>query len=89
MGDLNSKFQKAYSISSAIKKKLPPDIMLKLYAYYKQATIDNDYYEPSGENQIRNAFKLNALLQAGNINQEEAKKLYIKLVENITKQKID
>lgn len=88
MEDLNSKFQKAYEISSSYTEKLPPDIMLKLYAYYKQATKGKNYNSPSGDNEVRNAFKLNALLQANNVTEEEAKKLYIKLVEKITKQKI-
>ena len=38
MEDVDYKFQKAYEITSSMNEKLPPDTMLKLYAYYKHAT---------------------------------------------------
>ena len=84
MEELNAKFQKAYEVSSSMKEKLPPDIMLKLYAYYKQATKGNKYTKPSGDNEIRNAFKLNAWFQVNSMTEEEAKRRYIDLVEKIT-----
>ncbi len=89
MEEINAKFQKAYKISSSMKKKLPPDTMLKLYAYYKQATKGTKYTKPSGDNEIRNAFKLNAWFQVNSMSEEEAKKRYIKLVEKITNKIID
>lgn len=85
---LDNKFRKAYAISSSMTEKLPPDTMLKLYAYYKQATQDSPIKNPSDGDEIRNAFKLNALLQANNISEKKAKELYIELVEKITNQKI-
>ncbi|MDP2059136.1 MAG: acyl-CoA-binding protein, partial [Flavobacteriaceae bacterium] len=39
------------------------------------------FYNPSGENELRNAFKINALFQVKDISQNEAKKKYIELVE--------
>ena len=84
MEELNAKFQKAYEVSSSMKEKLPPDIMLKLYAYYKQATKGTKYTKPSGDNEIRNAFKLNAWFQVNSMTEEEAKIRYINLVEEIT-----
>lgn len=89
MEEIDVKFKEAYEISSSMKEKLPPDIMLKLYAYYKQATRGNKYTRPSGDNEIRNAFKLNAWFQVNMLNEEEAKKRYINLVEEITQQKIE
>ena len=86
MEELNAKFQKAYEVSSSMKEKLPPDIMLKLYAYYKQATKGTKYTKPSGDNEIRNAFKLNAWFQVNSMTEEEAKIRYISLVEEITQQ---
>lgn len=88
MDSLDSRFQKAYAISSNMTEKLPPDTMLKLYAYYKQATQYSAIKNPSGDDEVRNAFKLNALLQANNISEKKAKELYIALVEQITNQKI-
>lgn len=88
MKDLESRFNKAYEISSSMQEKLPPDTMLKLYAYYKQATKGQNYSNPSGNDEIRNAFKLNALMQANNLTIEEAKEAYIKLVGKLTDRKI-
>ena len=41
---LDSKFAKAYKDLSNIEESLAPDIMLKLYAYYKQAVLGKKYY---------------------------------------------
>jgi len=89
MSDLDKKFKKAFEIASAMTKKLPPDVMLKFYAYYKHATNDNSMVIPSGNNIVRNAFKLNAYFQLNNISIEEAKQKYIDLVEENTDQKIN
>jgi len=86
--NVDIKFQKAYEITSTMNEKLPPDIMLKLYAYYKQATKGINYIRPAGQNEVRNAFKANALFQLNNISELDAKKAYIELVEEIIQQKI-
>jgi len=78
--DLDKKFEEAYAISSTTNKKIPPDVMLQVYAYYKQATKGNSYEEPSGNIELRNAFKLNAWFQVNHLTIEEAKIEYIKLV---------
>lgn len=88
MHKLDARFEKAFEITSAMTQKLPPDTMLKFYAYYKLATKGKTYSTPSGESQLRNAFKLNAVFQLNNLSEEEAKRKYIELVENITQQKI-
>ena len=88
MTDLDIKFEKAFEIASAMTKKLPPDIMLKFYAYYKRATSNNALVVPSGNNIVRNAFKLNAYFQLNDISVDEAKQKYIDLVEKYTNQKI-
>ena len=89
MDEVDRKFLKAYEISSTMKEKIPPDIMLKLYAYYKQATKGTRYTKPSGDDEIRNAFKLNAWFQVNTLTAEEAKRHYIDLVEDITQESID
>ncbi len=83
--DLDKEFEKAYKISSTTNIKLPPDIMLKFYAYYKQATKGNNYEEPSGDIKLRNAFKLNAWFQLNYLSEDDAKKEYIKLVNKYLK----
>ncbi len=89
MEDLNRKFKKAYKITSSMSEKLPPDIMLKLYAYYKQATKGINYTRSAGQNEVRNGFKANALFQLKNITEEEAKIAYIALVEEIIQEKLN
>jgi acyl-CoA-binding protein len=85
--DLNKAFDKAFKTASTATVKLPPDVMLKFYAYYKQATKGNQsyYHKPSGDVELRNAFKINAWLQLNHITEEEAKQEYIKLVNKYIK----
>lgn len=80
--DIEKAFQKAYQKAGKTNQKFPPDIMLMFYAYYKQATELEGIYTPSGEQEdVRNAFKLNALLQVKGMSATEAKKAYIEMVE--------
>jgi len=88
MQSLDEKFERAFEIASAMTQKLPPDTMLRFYAYYKLATKGKAYSTPSGESSLRNAFKLNAMFQLNDLTEDEAKEKYIELVENITQQKI-
>ena len=78
--ELNIAFENAYEVASKTDIKLPPDVMLQFYAYYKQATKGNNYEAPSGEVQLRNAFKLNAWFQLNHLSENEAKVEYINLV---------
>lgn len=89
MKSLDERFEIAYAMANAMTEKLPPDVMLKFYAYYKQATKGKNYTEASGDHPLRSAFKLNAWIQLNKLSEEEAKEKYIELVETITKQKIE
>ena len=80
--NLDIKFTKAFNDLSELEENLAPDIMLKLYAYYKQAVIGNTF-SYGGEVDVRDAFKFNAWTQLNGMTQENAKKQYIKLVQNI------
>ncbi len=75
---LDIAFQDAVNRVNNYTDPFPADVLLKLYAYYKKAT--NNYGRPSSRKPIINAFKTNALFQAKNISQDEAKRLYIDLV---------
>lgn len=88
MDDLDRRFRKAFEIASAMTKKLPPDIMLQFYSYYKHATNKDSAVIPSGNDMVRNAFKLNAYFQMANITADEAKQKYISLVEEYTGEKV-
>lgn len=76
--DLDKEFIAAFDKISTLKEDIAPDIKLKFYAYYKQASCGNQFYFNSDLN-LRNAFKLNAWIQLNGMSAEEAKKEYIKL----------
>ncbi|MDD7886503.1 acyl-CoA-binding protein [Flavivirga sp. 57AJ16] len=78
--DLDIEFQNAVNRVNAYTEPFPADTLLKLYAYYKKAT--NDYGRPKSKKPIINAFKTNALFQAKDISEDEAKRQYINLVNN-------
>lgn len=77
---LDIEFQDAVKRINSYKEPFPADLLLRLYAYYKKAT--NDYSGPRGKKPIINAFKTNALFQIKNVTQDEAKRIYIDLVNN-------
>jgi len=79
--NLDIAFNKAFDKVSSLKEPLAPDIMLKLYAFYKQATLGNNFSFENEQN-VRNAFKFNAWMQLKDMPAEKAKKEYIKLVNS-------
>ena len=79
---LDIEFERAFQLLSESKESVAPDIMLKLYAYYKQAT-SGDIFSTSGDTDVRNAFKFNAWTQLNGMSQEEAKREYINLAKQI------
>lgn len=78
--DLDIEFEAAVFRVNEHKEPFPADTLLKLYAYYKKAT--NDYGRPKSREALINAFKTNALFQVKNITEDEAKRIYIDLVNN-------
>lgn len=78
--ELDIAFRDAVERINAHTEPFPADFLLRLYAYYKKAT--NDYGRPSSRKPIINAFKTNALFQVQGVNQDEAKREYINLVDN-------
>jgi len=77
---LDIKFRETVDRINAHTEPFPADFLLRLYAYYKKAT--NDYGRPSSSKAIINAFKTNALFQVQDVTQDEAKQVYIDLVNN-------
>jgi acyl-CoA-binding protein len=77
---LDIEFQKAVDSINNHKDPFPADVLLRLYAYYKRATNDED--RPSGGKPLINAFKTNALFQTQHLTHDEAKQLYIETVKN-------
>ena len=82
--NLDVKFTKSFNQISELEETLAPDIMLKLYAFYKQA-VAGDTFSYDGEIDVRDAFKFNACTQLNGMSQEDAKKQYIKLAKSILK----
>jgi diazepam-binding inhibitor (GABA receptor modulator, acyl-CoA-binding protein) len=83
---IDIQFQDAYKIVSSLSQdEFAPDIMLKLYAYYKQATYgdNNPAFIETDELDLRNGFKLNAWIQLRGMSIENAKKEYIKIVKQL------
>lgn len=86
--ELDNRFQEAVKIASEMKQSsLPQDVQLRLYAYYKQATMGTiDYNRPTGLD-LRNAFKTNAWIQISHISIEEAKEKYIEMINSINEER--
>ena len=81
--NLNKAFQEAFKKASKIDFDLPQDTMLQFYAYYKQATQEAMTLNYThNHNNLRSAFKLNAIMQISHLSQNEAKLKYIELVNN-------
>lgn len=77
----DQKFHKAYEMASSTELKFAPDVMLRFYAFYKRATHLNGFYSPENEEDIRNGFKANALLQVENLSRADARNKYVEMVE--------
>ena len=86
---LDIEFEKAFQLLSESKENVAPDVMLKLYAYYKQATSGDIFFTTNGESDVRNAFKFNAWTQLNGMSQEEAKREYINLAKQILTSKFN
>ncbi len=62
---------------------LPQDTQLRLYAFYKQGSLSQPSMNVNSGVDLRNAFKTNAWMQIRNMPPDEAKRLYIELVESL------
>lgn len=78
--ELDIKFNNAVDFLNSYTDPLPADTLLKLYAYYKVANKNFD--NPGSRKPLINAFKANALFQAQNVSENEAKRQYIAIVED-------
>jgi acyl-CoA-binding protein len=84
--DLDKEFNEAFDRISKLREAIAPDIMLKFYAYNKQANFGNKFSFNSELN-VRNAFKLNAWMQLNGMKSEEAKQKYIILARTVLNHK--
>jgi acyl-CoA-binding protein len=84
--DLDKEFNEAFVRISKLRKAIAPDIMLKFYAYNKQANFGNKFSFNSELN-VRSAFKLNAWMQLNGMKSDIAKKEYINLAKTVLNHK--
>ena len=86
--EVNIEFEKAVDSASRIaQSSLPQDVQLRLYAYYKQATIALLAPKMSADFDLRNAFKTNAWIQINHLSAKEAKECYIEIIQSIIEEK--
>lgn len=83
--ELDKEFEAAYELASNMTESLPQDVMLRIYAYYKQATLGTATSKMISSHDLRDAFKTNAWMQISHISSDEAKRLYIETINSITK----
>jgi len=85
--ELESQFEEAFIRISETEESIPIDVVLRLYAYYKQAKKgDNFTFENNeSEQDLRNAFKFNAWIQLKGMSSREAKQEYVNLVNKVLK----
>lgn len=83
--DIDTLFQEAYEKASNMTEALPQDVMLRIYAYYKQATSGTVHINYNQNFDLRNAFKMNAWMQVRHLTPDESKQLYIEIINSIIK----
>ncbi len=82
--DLDTLFKEAVAIANTIaQSSLPQDVQLRCYAYYKQATFGSLGSVNYSNLDVRDAFKNNAWMQISHITEDEAKRLYIEIINEI------
>jgi len=69
---LEKEFLDAYQKASSTDFQIPSDVKLRIYAYYKQATLGTLQAESPADNLVK-AFKFNAWMQISHLTSEQAK----------------
>jgi acyl-CoA-binding protein len=78
---LRERFEEAVAFMNSYTQPLPADLLLKIYAYYKIA--NNNFDHPGSRKPLINAFKMNALIQAQEITEDEAMEMYIEVTDTV------
>ena len=87
--DINTLFDEAFANAQLIpQESVPQDMQLVLYGLYKQASSESTsrihYQNPQD---LRNAFKLNAWMQVKHLTVTEAKSEYIRIINELLKER--
>ncbi len=83
--ELDRRFKEVFTLASNMTEALPQDVMLRIYAFYKQATDGTDGYKQMNTGDLRNAFKTNAWMQISHLTPDEAKERYIEMITSLLK----
>jgi acyl-CoA-binding protein len=82
--DLDTRFKEAVEKASKMTQaSLPQDVQLRLYAFFKQATIGTMEIRQTSSFHLRDAFKTNAWMQISHLSAEEAKENYIEIINSL------
>jgi acyl-CoA-binding protein len=83
--EFKAAFQRISQFSQVSREKLPPYILLKLYAFYKQAKYgdNNPDFIDTKEIDLKNGFQLNAWIQLKGMSAKNSKLEYINIVKNL------
>ncbi|MFA9191294.1 acyl-CoA-binding protein [Flavobacterium sp. FZUC8N2.13] len=82
--DLDTRFNAAVEKAAKMTQaSLPQDVQLRLYAYYKQATMGTVEIRQTTNFHLRDAFKTNAWMQISHISSDEAKENYIEIINSL------
>ncbi|KQB42058.1 phosphatidylserine decarboxylase [Flavobacterium sp. L1I52] len=82
--DLDTRFNEAVEKASKMTQaSLPQDVQLRLYAFYKQATIGSMEIRQTSNFHLRDAFKTNAWMQISHLTADEAKENYIEIINSL------
>ncbi|WP_278035371.1 acyl-CoA-binding protein [Flavobacterium nitratireducens] len=82
--DLDTRFNEAVEKASKMTQaSLPQDVQLRLYAFYKQATIGTLGIRQTSNFHLRDAFKTNAWMQISHLSVDEAKENYIEIINSL------
>lgn len=82
---LHTGFEEAFKRVSETSQEFPPDVLLKFYSLYKQATQEQRFSSQDGEHELVSAFKMNALLQVKHLSADQAREAYIQLANQYVK----
>ena len=78
-------FDDACQRAAAYTKAIPPDVRLRIYAYYKQATQGDIRFMNTDDMDLVSAFKMNAWMQVRHLSADEAKLKYVETINLLTK----
>lgn len=92
--DLDTLFDEAFENANLVpKESVPQNVQLVLYGLYKHATsgrtsaFGGSYQQNDADEDLRNAFKLNALMQVKHLTVDEAKQQYIDIINQLMKER--